>query len=696
VIFPGAPRYIVDSIGGHGTLDVAVTSGVSPTEIMPSTDMDLKTSVLVVRPLGPAEGWGDVPACVSSENAHATAGGTVNMFYQVMNDGLGSGQVTARIHIGQTGTAADPVVKEFTTTLNGLANKSLSVNVTLQQDNDRATLEVIGPNGESSLAGWTVRPPHGDGGYTDEQRAFIMTEGRGVWLAAKIKDVVANSTSPQIVAYREAVEAEKARIANLPPEEQKVLVAQAEQEKEVIVEEIIVQLAKILNLGDIPSSGKIGQVNIELDPSNSKEIQFALSEAMMVNLWVDFGPDHARQVGTIGGLSIPAFPNLSLQITGDGVNYTSNKLRESGGSAENSGESVSLKLTPGTYTLTINDLTSYPTSPAFGASGITMPLIPVQMEMRPYKTQEIIGRVSIPERMETMPVSMRVAEFDPNTGLRLPEAKNALDSTKPVWIVVHGRKDNEGSANIEYLARQLTQQGYQVVTVNWEDAAKDNGLLLGALDGADWIPVIGKWVANQLKASGFTGEKIHIPGHSWGSFVAFEIGKQFKEGQNGNGFGVQSIVALDSPLDPLPNHYPSSNVFFSEVSKTSWAIKSSAFGSESRANSASVNFDLLTPSEILERNLIDLNVLSPRGKTALDLAEAYLYEHGYAISYFANLIRGDGDSSLDPLAIDKLMKGELLDLTIDPSGPEGTLTMTLREVNGEWQAVPTNLLPPAN
>ncbi|MDD4628948.1 MAG: M23 family metallopeptidase, partial [Candidatus Peribacteraceae bacterium] len=249
LLLPGAPRYIVDVMGGSGTFDIAITSGVSTVEVMPSTDMDLKTSVLVVRPVGPAEGWGDMPACVSSENEHAGAGGTVNMYYQVMNDGLGSGQVTARIHIGQTGTAADPVVKEFTTTLNGLANKALSVNVTLQQVNDRATLEVLGPDGQSSIASKQVRPPHGDGGYTDEQRAFIMTEGRGVRIAARIYDVIAHSTDGRIVAYRNATEAEIMRVAALADAEKAAELEKKEEEEEKIAEEITEKLEENEDLG---------------------------------------------------------------------------------------------------------------------------------------------------------------------------------------------------------------------------------------------------------------------------------------------------------------------------------------------------------------------------------------------------------------------------------------------------------------
>ncbi|MDD5026103.1 MAG: hypothetical protein PHH13_01870 [Candidatus Peribacteraceae bacterium] len=450
-----------------------------------------------------------------------------------------------------------------------------------------------------------------------------------------------------------------------------------------------------VNLGKIDRE-KIDTETVHLTPGKTATITFELQEPSMVNLWIDMGEaDPATQVAPTDGTLDS--PNLSLTLKGGGIEYSSDNEKEVASNVTSAGESVSSVLPAGTYTLMVQDLSDY-SNIGTPTPGVSI-RVPVNYEIRPYKTQNIIGRVSIPNRPVTMPVSMGVAAFDgqgsrvtkdPETGEDLK-----LNPSKPVFVVIHGRKDNEGSANIEYLAQQLYSQGYQVVTVNWEDAARDNGMLLEALAGADWIPAVGGWVANQLQAAGFKGENVIIPGHSWGSFVAYEVGKQFKEGKNGNGFGVQAIVALDSPVDPLPNHYPSSQVAFSDVSRTSWAIKSSAFGWEGRANTASVNFELLTPSEMLERQLVSLDILSPSGKTALDLAEAYLREHGYAVSYFANLIRGDGDVSLSPLTIDKLMRGELPNLAIDPTCPEGILPIAVREVDGKWQAVPTTLLSPA-
>ncbi|MDO8469157.1 MAG: LamG-like jellyroll fold domain-containing protein, partial [Candidatus Peribacter sp.] len=164
IIAPGAPKYIVIDVGGNGTFDVAMNTADHATDIVPSQEMQLRSSVVIVRKTGPAEGFCTVPPGVSSENAHATAGGTVNMFYQILNDGLGSGPITVKIHVGQTGSIADPVQKEFTGEIRGLTSIGLSADVTLTADNDIATMEVVGANGASTTVGQQVRPAHGSEG----------------------------------------------------------------------------------------------------------------------------------------------------------------------------------------------------------------------------------------------------------------------------------------------------------------------------------------------------------------------------------------------------------------------------------------------------------------------------------------------------------------------------------------------------
>jgi len=326
--------------------------------------------------------------------------------------------------------------------------------------------------------------------------------------------------------------------------------------------------------------------------------------------------------------------------------------------------------------------------------------IELGFNIKPYTTQKIEGRISIPESGKTFDVSMGVAEFEqtgPDTFERKEFGKDAINSLNPslpVWVPIHGRKASEKSNTINELALQLSLKGQQVITVDWHEAARDNDMLIGELAGASWIPSVGAWVVNQLKVAGFTGDKVIVAGPSWGSFVAYEIGSGFKEGDDGNGFGIQAIVAMDSPLDVLPNSFQSSNVVFNDVSRVSWSIKSSIFGSDTRSNTAHVNFEIVPPSEISEQSIF----MPPMNKMLIDTVQAYFGEHGYATSYFSNLIAGMGDESLSVLNINDLIDGKTPQITVNPHKIDGILPVTLREVTGPegtyWQAVPVKLSNP--
>ncbi|MDD5739910.1 MAG: hypothetical protein PHO20_04030, partial [Candidatus Peribacteraceae bacterium] len=184
IVAPGAPKYLVFRITGNGTFDMGMNVGDHATDIMPSQAMELRSTVLVVRKVGPAEGFCTVPAGVSSDNEHARAGGTVNMFYQIINDGLGGGPVTVKIHVGQTGTTADPVTRTFTGNISGLSTIGLSSNVTLTEDNDIATMEVTGANGESTTVGQQVRVPRLAGTRTRaELEPIILAKAHALTVA---------------------------------------------------------------------------------------------------------------------------------------------------------------------------------------------------------------------------------------------------------------------------------------------------------------------------------------------------------------------------------------------------------------------------------------------------------------------------------------------------------------------------------
>ena len=425
---------------------------------------------------------------------------------------------------------------------------------------------------------------------------------------------------------------------------------------------------------------------INMMAGDSYKLQFTITRDSMVNLWVNQSDITTDRIHERFNIDL----ELRAMIGGSFVS-------DNNGDA---GESISHALPAGKYTLTLTDNTDYSGETLMSAEEVEQLIlnVGVGINIKPYTTQKIEGRISIPESGKTMEVSMSVATFDDignrNKNYELSPSEGGVDQlnpNKPVWVVVHGRKDSENGNNIDFLAQSLFSRGYQVVTLNWEDSAKDNGVLVGALNGANWIPSVGKWAADQLKAMGFKGDKVLDGGHSWGSLVAYEIGKNYKYGQDGNGYGIQAIVAMDSPTDPLPNNYPIHDVVFNDVSKVSWAFLSSSFGSGLRANTANYNFDILGVHENEESTIF----MTPEKKLLLDNAQAYLSEHGYSVSYFANLVNGEGDTSLDILDIDKLVNGEMLGMVIDPDGPEGILPITVEEskgTNGEyWQAVPTTL-----
>ncbi|MFA5273419.1 MAG: LamG-like jellyroll fold domain-containing protein [Candidatus Peribacter sp.] len=184
VTAPGGPGYPVIEMSGNGTFDVGTRMGDHAADVMPSQEMALRSTVLVVRKVGATEGFSPVPPTVSSANEHARAGCTVNMFYQILNDGLGSGPITVKIRVGQTGTTEDPVTRTFTGEIRGMSTIGVSVDITLQEDNDFATMEVIGPDGQSSLAKKQVQPPKLAGTRTREEiEPIILEKARALTVA---------------------------------------------------------------------------------------------------------------------------------------------------------------------------------------------------------------------------------------------------------------------------------------------------------------------------------------------------------------------------------------------------------------------------------------------------------------------------------------------------------------------------------
>jgi len=233
-------------------------------------------------------------------------------------------------------------------------------------------------------------------------------------------------------------------------------------------------------------------------------------------------------------------------------------------------------------------------------------------------------------------VSMRVAEFYPgeNGGRNInynlnPKdgGVNKLDPNKPVWIVIHGRNDNDDSGKMLELEKALFKSGYQVVSIDWREAAKS----FAGVQGEAWIQAVADWSYRMLDTAKISGDNARIAAHSWGSLVGDGIAKNFK---NLNGYGVDTFVALDSAIDPsLSKYYDASLIDFSKISKTSTAFWSSTWGSEGRSHTAQHMIELRTSAAV-----------SPL------IIKNQTLKHGMAVTAFANLIKLKRIDNNNPIA----------------------------------------------
>jgi murein DD-endopeptidase MepM/ murein hydrolase activator NlpD len=201
VVFPGVSPYLIFCLAGSGTYEfLSASSAATYGESLPPTGYQLSAQVLTLRRCT-TEGWQTAPAVVP-QSIHANAGDSVNALFRLDNCGLGTGPITARVHVGQAGGSADPVVKEFHGSVGGLSSVALSVNVTIRALNDRVTLEVIGPDGTSCFGGWCVRPSVAQE-MTPELEQAAKTTHR--WAVLQERISAAMATSPDLVSWREAV-----------------------------------------------------------------------------------------------------------------------------------------------------------------------------------------------------------------------------------------------------------------------------------------------------------------------------------------------------------------------------------------------------------------------------------------------------------------------------------------------------------
>src|SRR3989338_2891334 len=350
--------------------------------------------------------------------------------------------------------------------------------------------------------------------------------------------------------------------------------------------------------------------------------------------------------------------------------------------------STSLQLTPGTYDVTISDTTNYDVMP-YGIDLKSRPLeFPLHMDVQPWNMREMMGRVSLEGEEEAKEVSLRVAEFLPSgkrndnfdgTDISMPHV-NALDPSKPVWVVVHGMNSSE-RGEVETIAHELSLQRQlsgQVVTINWEEAADT----ITTRD-APWTKNIGQWVASRLINMGFSPENINFAAHSHGTYVAYAAAREVMEQKQSE---INAIVALDPAGNvPLISGFNDNEINFANVSRNSIAMEGSWMaGQDSLAATADTTF------KIESGNTLDVQILT---------------EHSLPMSTFVNLLRTNRLSSemlpanlrlgnimnafdLQPISIEE---------NVETGGYEGTIQVTTRERTDAYgraytEAVPTTIL----
>ena len=154
----------------------------------------------------------------------------------------------------------------------------------------------------------------------------------------------------------------------------------------------------------------------------------------------------------------------------------------------------------------------------------------------------------------------------------LPIGGKAIDAAKRTWIVTHGWTASRADPYIVTVASNLALRypQDQVLTLDWSAAAVSSFQITDAA-AEDAIKNVGIFAADALLQRGFTGDKLNLVGHSWGSYVSDELAERIPG-------GVNTIVALDPGEDHLLNNFYDphavNEVNFAQHSMFSWAFYS--------------------------------------------------------------------------------------------------------------------------
>ncbi len=154
--------------------------------------------------------------------------------------------------------------------------------------------------------------------------------------------------------------------------------------------------------------------------------------------------------------------------------------------------------------------------------------------------------------------------------LILTKGASNIQNGVSTWVVIHGKNDNPTTfmplaTNLDGLAN-----GAQVLLVDWSAAAKGKSwpVIAWATEKLDltstrWIVPAANKLAPLLQHIGAVGSHLDIVGHSWGTYMEYEIGKRV---------GIRRLVALDPAMTGLG--YEETAVNFGAVAQVSYAFHS--------------------------------------------------------------------------------------------------------------------------
>ena len=140
----------------------------------------------------------------------------------------------------------------------------------------------------------------------------------------------------------------------------------------------------------------------------------------------------------------------------------------------------------------------------------------------------------------------------------------ALDSSRSLWLVIHGRKDGENNFRELNSSFRRNAGGAQVVSVDWASGAEPApGWWNAAPNGVQFIN-LAENLSSQLESQGFRRDRVNVVAHSWGTFVGYELAKSL--GSVGN------FIAMD-PTKKVPAGYDAGPVNFGKISRISTGVK---------------------------------------------------------------------------------------------------------------------------